>query len=222
LFLMNEASGTTDRNLADNQTAAFAGTNAPAWNTTDPSLTFKGGNSLASYLDAGTDLAFDRLPTSRVTVVAKVFVTTVAAAGVVEKNDGNSIDSGFNFGWDSTGALRLTVEKSSSNMRAYTPGGTIVAGQWMQVAVTWDGTVGTSATAHLFVNGVEIAKTSATTDGAGTLGYANATNKPLRIGNSAVDFTGSLNGRMAYVAIYKGRILTATELAALDAQLPIQ
>jgi hypothetical protein len=90
----------------------------------------------------------------------------------------------------------------------------------VQVAFTWDGTVGTAAGAHLFVNGVEQAKVSSS-DGSGTLGYANATNQPFRIGNADFDFPGSLTGKMAYLAVYKGTILSTTEMGQLDAQLPI-
>jgi hypothetical protein len=192
----------------------------PTWNTSDPSIVFNGGGSLASYVNAGTDSTFDQLPTSTMTVVAKVYVSTVAGAGVCEKNDGNTINSGFVFGWDNAGALKLTVEKSSTNMRVATASSTITTGKWLQVAFTWDGTVGTAATAHLFVNGTEIAKASSA-DGSGTLGYSNATNKPFRIGNASFDFAGSLNGKMAYLAVYRGRILTTTELNTLDTQLPI-
>jgi len=151
---MNERTGATDLNLVDFQSATFAGASLPTWNLADPSVVFNGGASLNSYLNAGTDLTFDKLPTSQMTVVAKVYVNApLTAAGVVEKNDGNSIDSGFVFGWDAGGALRLTVEKSGGDMRAGTTAGAIVAGQWMQVAFTWDGTVGTTtASAHLFSN----------------------------------------------------------------------
>jgi hypothetical protein len=56
----------------------------------------------------------------------------------------------------------------------------------------------------------------------GTLTYANATNQPFRIGNvSFHDAIGSLNGKMAYLAVYRGRILTTAEMSQLDAQLPI-
>ena len=75
--------------------------------------------------------------------------------------------------------------------------------------------------AHLFLNGVEQTKASSQ-NGSGTLGYANATNKPFRIGNASIEgIVGSLNGKMAYLAVYKGRILTTTEMNQLDAQLPI-
>src|SRR5262249_15111897 len=126
---------------------------------------------------------------------------------------------GFVFGWDSSGALRLTVEKSSQDMRVGTAAGAITAGQWMQVAFTWDGTVGTAAAAHLFINGVEQAKPT-TGDGGGVLGYANATNQPFRIANASFDFAGSLNGRIGYLAVYKGRILTPAQMTQLDTQLP--
>ncbi|HJX84792.1 MAG TPA: LamG-like jellyroll fold domain-containing protein [Candidatus Angelobacter sp.] len=221
LFLMNEATGATDKNLVNAGLATFSGTGVPTWNTSDPSVVFKGGASLNSYLNAGTDLTFDQLTTNKMTVVARVFVTTVAAAGVCEKNDNNAGDSGFILGWDSTGSLKLTVEKSTTNMRVASASGTIVSGQWMQVAFTWDGTVGNASAAHLFLNGVEQTK-STSADGTGTLGFANATNQPFRIGNADFDpMAGSLNGKIGYLAVYKGRILTTSEMNQLDSQLPI-
>jgi len=95
------------------------------------------------------------MPTSQVTIVAKVWVNTLAAAGICEKDDTNSYD-GFEFGWDNSGALRLTVEKWDQSMRV----------------------VGNEAAAHLFINGVEQAKPYAS-DGNGTLGYTHATNQPF-------------------------------------------
>jgi hypothetical protein len=220
LFLMNEGTGSTDKDLVDAQPAVFSGTTVPTWNTTDPSGVFAGGASPNSYLNAGADLTFDQLPTSQVTIVAKVNVSTLAAAGVCEKNDNNTL-AGFLFGWDSTGALKLTVEKSSVNMTAVSAAGAFPTSQWVQVAFTWDGTVGTAASAHLYVNGVEQTKVSSS-DGSGTLSYANATSQPFRIGNASFDtIAGALNGKMAYLAVYRGRILTTTELGQLDAQLPI-
>ena len=221
LFLINEGHGTTDLNLADGQTASFAGASGPVWNTSDPSIVFNGGGSLNSYLNAGTDLAFDKLPVSKMTIVAKVFLNTLATVGICEKNDGNSIDSGFVFGWYFDGTMRFTVQRTTQDMRIYTAPGTVPAGRWMQVAVTWDGTVGGAASAHLFIDSVEQAKTTAQ-DGSGTMGYANATNQPFRIGNADFDIPGSFNGRMAYLAVYKGRLLTTTEMNQLDAHLPIR
>jgi Concanavalin A-like lectin/glucanases superfamily len=138
---MNERTGATDLNLVDFQSATFSGASLPTWNLADPSVVFNGGPSLNSYLNAGTGLTFDKLPNSQMTVVAKVYVNApMTAAGVVEKNDGNSIDSGFVFGWDGSGALKLTVEKTAQNMRVGTAAGAIATGQWMRVAFTWDGT----------------------------------------------------------------------------------
>jgi RHS repeat-associated protein len=220
LFVMDEGSGTTDKNLVDGQNATFSGTTTPTWNSIDPSLVLSGNGSLSSYLNAGTDLNFDQLTTNKTTLVAKVFVDTIGSAGVAEKNDGNSIDSGFVFGWDNTGALQLMVEKSTTDMNVKSGTGTITAGQWIQVAFTWDGTIGTAAAGHLFLNGVEQTKSTAV-DGSGTLGYQHATSSPFRIGNASFGPTGSLNGKIAYLAVYRGRILTALEMAALDSQLPI-
>ncbi|HKV94284.1 MAG TPA: LamG-like jellyroll fold domain-containing protein, partial [Candidatus Angelobacter sp.] len=128
----------------------------------------------------------------------------------------------FTFGLDSTGALHVYVPKSSSAMHVATGTGSILSGQWVQVAFTWDGTVGTAAAAHVYVNGVEQTKAVAV-DGSGTLSYANATNKSFRIGNNSYLTTvGSLNGKVAYLAVYRGRVLTGTELNQLDGQLPIR
>jgi YD repeat-containing protein len=222
LFLMNEGTGTTDTNLVDSATAAFSGTSTPTWNTTDPSIAFGGGSSLNSYLNAGTDLNFDQLPTHQITIVTEVYVSGLSASGICEKNDGNSIDSGFTFGWTSSGALELMVEKSSVDMQVESISNVVPSGAWVQLAFTWDGTVGTAAAAHLFVNGQEQTKYTSV-NGGGTIGYANATSQPFRIGNASFDYqiAGSLNGKMAYLAVYRGRILTTTEMQQLHAQLPI-
>src|SRR6202040_2066036 len=90
LFVMNEKTGANDLNLADGQSASFSGSSLPTWNTSDPSVVFGGGASQNSYLDAGSDPAFDALTTNKMTVVAKVYVATLAAAGICEKNDGNT------------------------------------------------------------------------------------------------------------------------------------
>jgi len=221
LFLMNEGTGTSVANALDGRVGATAGTTAPTWNTADPSLSFAGGGSLASYVNGGTDPTFDSIPTSKVTIVTKVYVNTVAAAGLCEKNDGNAASGGgFVFGFDANGALKLTIERSSTNMRVASANGAIVASKWLQVAFTWDGTVGGAASAHLFIDGIELPK-STNNDGVGTLTSGPANDKPFRIGNASYDETGSLNGKIAYVGVYRGRILTTSELASLDANLPL-
>src|SRR6185437_9080905 len=222
LFLMNEGTGTTDANVVDGQVATFSSnaSTPPVWNTTDPSVAFNGTtSSLSSYLDAGTDLNFDQMPTNKITVVAKIFLNSVRQGGIVEKNEAQS--TGFTFLVDGTGALNGYVLKSVSPMRVATGAGAVSSGQWVQVAFTWDGTVGTASAAHIYVNGVEQTKAVAQ-DGSGVLNYVNATNKSLRIGNNGYNTNlGALNGKIAYVAVYKGRILTNLELNQLDTQLPI-
>jgi len=186
----------------------------------DPSIVLKGvASSLSSYLDAGTDLTFDQLPTNKMTVVAKVFLNSVTTGGIAEKGSGSS---GFEFGLDGTGALFGEVLKSNGTMKVATGAGAITSGQWAQVAFTWDGTVNAASAAHIYVNGVEQTKVIAN-DGAGTLGYAGATNQPFRIGNATFDtIAGSFNGKVAYLAVYRGRLLSATELNQLNMQLPIK
>ena len=130
-------------------------------------------------------------------------------------------DAGFAFGIESNGTLRLTMIRSSTNLRVATTSGLVTSGRWMQLAFTWDGTVGTAAAGKLFIDGVEQVKATSA-DGSGTIGSSGASNKPLRLGNVSFDtMSGSLNGKIAYVAVYSGRLLTASELNQLDSQLPI-
>ncbi len=232
LFIMNEGMGNTDKNLVDGQPAIFAGPSLPTWNTDDPSIVFNGGGAMNSFLDyfhPATDLDFAQLPTGLMTIVARVNVNTLAPAGICEKNDGVNQDSGFLFGWDSNGALALTVQKTGVNMRVATAGGAVVMGQWMQVACTWDGTVGTADAALFYVNGaLQTIPTPNKVTGSGTIEYAGAQLKPFRIGTAgnptnypSEPMVGSLNGKMEYLAIYRGKILSPGEINMLDTQLPI-
>lgn len=232
LFLMNEGTGSEegqpadDKNLVDKQPANHSGPVPPTWKIADPSVVFHGGAPLNSFLDGGIDPAFNDLPTNDITIVAYVNLQARAAGGICEKNDGNPppvSDSGFVFGVDGNGALRLTVELSVTNMTI--AAGALGLNQWTQVAFTWRGTVGNDAPASaaaLFVNYVPQAPATAV-NGSGTLDSSKAANSnPFRIGSASYDIAGSLNGRMAYLAIYKGRILTPTELQTLDTMLPIR
>src|SRR5262249_49069333 len=158
------------------------------------------------------------LTTQQMTVVSKVWVSAVQQAGIVQKADTSY--SGFIFGWDGNGALQGQVLGNFGNMTVATAGNAIVPGQWMQVAFTWDGTQGGPASAaHLYINGIE--QTKVTAQNGSDIHYQGATNQPFQIGNAARFLPGSLNGKMAYLAVYKGRMLTSTELNQLDAQLPV-
>ena len=242
LYLMNGGTAESkqgmpaqDVNLVDGVTANQNGAAPPTWQVADPSIQFNGGASLNSYLDAGVDALFHDMPTSMITIVAKVFVTAVANGGICEKNDDKppNSDSGFIFVLTNTGALHVKVELSTQSMVLETNGGVVTAGQWMQLAFTWDGTqynavtqTAPSAAAAIFVNQtnqVNNLNAVATHNGTGTLDTTRISNtRSFRIGNAAYDFAGSLNGRIAYMAVYKGRILTTTEMATLDATLPIK
>ncbi len=240
LYLMNGAveamqgRPALDRNLVDGTTASPVGNAPPTWQVADPSIQFNGGASLNSYLDAGVDTLFNDMPTSMIAIVASVFVTALSNGGICEKNDDKppNSDSGFIFALTNTGALHVKVELSTQSMVLET-NNVVTAGQWMQLAFMWDGTqynAGTqtapSAAAAIFVNQtnqVSNLNAGATRDGHGTLDTTRISNtRSFRIGNAAYDFAGSLNGRIAYIAVYKGRILTTAELAALETQLPIK
>jgi hypothetical protein len=245
LFLMNEgtetaqgASAPPDRNIVDGTTANLVGNAAATWEVADPSIVFHGGGSLNSYLDAGVDVPFNDMTTNQITIVAKVFVNALFTGGICEKNDGKgpNTDSGFIFAMDNTGALRVTVELSTHSMRLTTMP-VVTVGQWMQLAFTWDntqynGTTVPPTAAVIYVN-QQIAPTVAydpnnpnlqpTQPGQGTLNTTHASNTAtFRIGTVGYDFPGSLYGKIAYIAVYKGRLLSSTEMATLDMTLPIK
>lgn len=245
LFLMNDGQGQTDgsnaqdTNIVDG-TPAIAGTNPnqgspnvpPTWVLSDPSIWFHGGPSLTSFLDAGIDGPFDNMPTSKITIVAKVLLDG-GAGGICEKNDGEqgTKDSGFRFDVTNNSALRFIVELNPTNMVIQSSDNALPLQAWVQVAFTWDGTQSTtqnpgpSSAAGLYINGaLQPPNAAATNNGAGTLDSSKASNNnPFRIGNA--DYgpaAGSFYGKMAYMAIYKGRLLSTSDMMALDANLPIK
>jgi concanavalin A-like lectin/glucanase superfamily protein len=238
LFLMNDGqSGQTDggpaddTNIVDGTPATHAGCVPPTWVLGDPSIWFHGGPSLTSYLNAGVDAAFDNMPTSKITIVARVLLDA-GPGGICEKNDGEQgmKDSGFRFDVTSKGALRFIVELNPTNMVIQSSDNAVPVQQWVQAAFTWDGTQSTTqnpgpaSAAGLYVNGaLQPPNTSETNNGSGILDGSKASNNnPFRIGNS--DYgpaAGSFYGNMVYMAIYKGRLLNTSDMMALDAQLPL-
>jgi len=237
LFLMNDGQTgqsqgqpADDTNVVDKTPANHSGSVAPWWELADPSIVFEGGLSLNCYLDAGIDPAFNDMPTSQITIVAKISLNGGSAGGICEKNDGNQgmKDSGFRFDVTSNGALRFIVELSTTNMVIQSNDNAVPVQQWVQVAFTWDGTQSTTqnpgpaSAAGLYVNGV-LQTNASETNGVGNLDVSKASNNnPFRIGNA--DYgpaAGSFYGKMAYMAIYKGRLLTTSDMMTLDANLPI-
>ena len=235
LFLMNDGqTGQTDggpaddTNVVDKTPANHSGTVAPWWELADPSIVFEGGPSLNCYLDAGIDPAFNDMPTSQITIVAKISLNGGSAGGICEKNDGNQgmKDSGFRFDVTSNGALRFIVELSTTNMVIQSNDNAVPVQQWVQVAFTWDGTQSTTqnpgpaSAAGLYVNGV-LQTNASETNGVGNLDVSKASNNnSFRIGNA--DYgpaAGSFYGKMAYMAVYKGRLLSPSEMITLEANL---
>src|SRR5258708_3913844 len=102
-------------------------------------------------------------------------------------------NSEFMFGFDWSSDLYFLVEQGDYGMVVGSDDGMIPTGQWVQVAATWDGTVGTAVAVHLFINAQEVSKPYSY-DGSGTLGYSLATSEPFRIGNKT--FQGSLDGKI--------------------------
>jgi YD repeat-containing protein len=212
LFQMNEGTGTSEVNLVDGQPLTFAGASPPTWDLSDPAVFFNGGASLNSYLDAGSNPLFDNLSQNKITVVAKIQASSLAGGGIAEKTDSSS---GFTFSFDSSGRLRVDVWKPGTLWYLISGFNAVVPNQWQQVAFEWDGTTWSSSSFKIFVNGVaqgvSMGGTSQPSIGA----------QSFRIGNSSFDTTASFPGRIAYAAVFRGRMLTTTELGQLDGQLPV-
>src|SRR6185503_8532013 len=125
---------------------------------------------------------------------------------------------GFVFGWDASGSLRLQIGRAYTNFTATTRTEAVTAGRWMQVAMTWDPA---NFAIHFFIDGVEQPLGSLGL-GEGGIGYTGATYQPLQIGTGTSNsLSGTMNGKLAYLAIYKGRMLSAAELIDLDSALPV-
>jgi hypothetical protein len=104
--------------------------------------------------------------------------------------------------------------------------------QWVQVAFTWDGTQYDTATqtapnsaCAIYINTQnQSGNINAVNshNGTGTLDTTKLSNAAsFRIGNVSYDFAGSFNGKIAYMAVYKGKILATTDPKTLDDSLPI-
>jgi RHS repeat-associated protein len=212
LFQMNEGTGTSEINLVDGQPLTFAGASPPTWDLSDPAVFFNGGASLNSYLDAGSNPLFDNLSQNKITVVAKIQASSTAGGGIAEKTDSSS---GFTFSFDSSGRLRVDVWKPGTLWYLISGFNAVVPGQWQQVAFEWDGTTWSSSSFKIFLNGVA----QSTTLGGNSQPSIGA--QSFRIGNSSFDTTASFPGRIAYAAVFRGRMLTTAELGQLDGQLPI-
>ncbi len=240
LFLMNDgtdlAQGTaaTDINIVDQTPAVPKGVQVPTWVVADPSIQFNGGASLNSYLDAGVDTNFNDMPTSMITIVAKVFISTIAQGGFCEKNDGKppNSDSGFIFALTGNGAIHIKVECSTQSMVLETNANSVPTNQWVQVAFTWDGTqydsgtqIAPNSACSIFIGGQNQSgniNAANSHNGRGTLDTTKLSNRAsFLIGNVSYDFAGAFNGKIAYLAVYKDRILAAADLVNLDANLPI-
>jgi hypothetical protein len=191
-----------------------------------PCLVFHGGGSQNSFLDDAVppSASFDQLSIRQISIVAKVFINPpLKAAGVCEKTDGVELNNGFVFGWSNAGAMNLAIENSATVLRVRTADATVETGRWLQLAFTWDGTglgAAVPEDAQFYLDAVKQANIASSQ---GAPGGTDVPSQPFRIGNgSTVPMVGSLDGYMAYLVVYRNRILTPTELLQLDQQLPIK
>lgn len=116
-----------------------------------------------------------------------------------------------------TGGLALYLSANSLNLRAYAGNSTsyavssVTAGNWLQVALTWDATTGTS---QVYLGGVLAASGSYT---AGTLLTSSA---GLRIGGFDLSGTANLTdqfvGKLYDLQVYSGA-LSSTDVSYLNA-----
>lgn len=222
LWPMNEGSGITDKNLFDSSLATFSGANFPTWFTAPASnvmqcLTFPGGSvgpNSSGFLNAGHAATLDHLPINKGTLsIGLKWLTPAIESGLCVKFSGGG--AGVVYQINANGSVSFVLGASVTQLQVTTSPAFVPANQWLQLTVTWDGTTGHASDVHIYVNGTEATYVQQIN----ASGLLDETGTDLYI---ATDYNkqGFL-GKMAYFALYKGRILTTVEMATLNTTLPI-
>ncbi len=174
--------------------------------------------SLASNVNFGTlpgwqDLALTGNPG---TLIARIYWDGSARCGIAERNDGNTVNAGWEWGITATGALGFAAERATANLTSLSSP-LVTSGRWMTVATTWD-TSNLAAGILFYFDGRLVA-----TAGVGPTNAAGASgtdaSRSLIIGNcsfdsglsSTVSLKGSFGGSISWVAAFR-RTLSATEV----------
>lgn len=207
-------------NLIDAAAGTLSGGRLPAWKW--HTLHFKGGASLNSYVQlyaASAGAALAGLQAGNMTIWLRVIWDGAAAGGFAERNDNNTVNSGWVFGVAADGSIGFLVERTTGNLSRTSQTGALAAGLVQDVAVTYTGS-GVATDVHIYVDGVEVASYAAAGNGAGTVGTGDS-GFPLRLGNAAFNapvgssFAGAFSGRILAAAFWKGTALTSAQLASL-------
>jgi hypothetical protein len=128
------------------------------------------------------------------------------------------VSFGFAASVGTNGLVGLFLRDSGDRrLGAASPVGSLVAGEWTHLAMTWDGTlggaIGTAGGFAFYINGVAVA--AAIDQSSGFTGLSGVL--PLRIGGSQGDSAGNfawLDGSIDHLQLYSGTPLTAADVAA--------
>ncbi len=196
-------------NLVNGNRSVAPGTTAMSWSPTD------GGSLACSAIDYvgnfGTDSMTAGLALAPFTLMARVSNNTLSYAnGIVERNDGNSVNAGWMATVTST-EIGLTVEYSSINLQAFMSGG-ISGTAFYWITFVYDGSA-TAANQKIYLNGVS--QSVSGTNGSGSQG-TDAANS-LKLGNASFNPAGHAfshgpwNGGMSDMSIWR-RALSQGEI----------
>lgn len=176
------------------------------------SIVFDGANTI---INCGSDASIDDMNLSGTGISGSAWIY---ARSMGEGPNGRIFfkgnaggDSGqWRFGLDSGGDLRFVKDCSVTDFTVPSVTGVISTDTWYHVAFTWDGAVGLSTDARIYVNGIEVAYASATI-GAVTVRSDAALN--LCIGNSQ-NLLGTFDGFIEDAAVWN-KVLSLQEIKQL-------
>jgi hypothetical protein len=188
---------------------ALSGNNPPT-----PGVSATGRNllfsNLTSFVDFGSGPATANMALSGCTFF--FWCKPTGVGGLAERNDGNSLNAGWEVGINASLQLAFLKEFSTSNMSMRSTS-TVPTNQYISLAITYDGT-GTNSGVGFYINGVtDTAVLNGT--GSGTSGSDVARSLSLGTNSFSGGVTASaFGGNIEFAAFFK-RVLSPAEIMSM-------
>lgn len=176
---------------------------------------FAGGGSAASYLNLGANGQTANISQGPATYVAVFYAASAAAVSIAERNDNNSVNAGWLFGYTTSlgvPGLGFLSENSTTNTRKVIQDAISTTGPNVLV-VTYDGGL-LAAGINIYLNGVlGTVPTSGSNDGAGTKGSDLA--QSLFVGRTSFGVAQSHTGKIVLAGAFR-RIWSPGEIKSFS------
>ncbi len=148
-------------------------------------------------------------------LIARVFWTgtTPASTGIAERNDGNTVNAGWELGIDGTGAFGINFVRATTNKESRTSP-VPPSNKWITLVATWDTTELATGISLYFDGILQTPAASGVANGVGASG--TDASRSLIIGNcsyagSLFNPKGSFGGSISWIAAFR-RKLSAAEV----------